>query len=91
MVSIEISLEVRRREIVKYEGITSKQIDLTLSFNLCRIICQFFMFSLDDFLGPVDDLSNVAIEDDAFDELQAVVNKTMKLKAKKDNNSAEKV
>jgi hypothetical protein len=46
---------------------------------------------LDDLLGPSDDLSNVAIEDEAFDELQAVVSKTMKLKTKKDNNSAEKV
>jgi len=42
-------------------------------------------------LGPDDDLSNVAIEDDAFDELQAVVNKTMKLKTKKENISTEKV
>jgi hypothetical protein len=42
-------------------------------------------------LGPNDDLSNVPIEDDAFDELQAVVNKTMKLKAKKDNISTQKV
>jgi hypothetical protein len=46
---------------------------------------------LDDLVGPDDDLSNVAITDDAFDELQAVVNKTMKLKTKKDTNSAEKV
>ena len=43
------------------------------------------------FLGPSDDLTNVPFEDDAFDELQAVVNKTMKLKTKKDNISAEKV
>ncbi len=42
-------------------------------------------------MGPDDDLSGIAIEDDAFDELQAVVNKTMKLKRKKDNISAEKV
>ncbi len=42
-------------------------------------------------MGPDDDLSNVAIEDDAFDELQAVVNKTMKLKTKKENISTEKV
>lgn len=46
---------------------------------------------LDDFLGPDDDLSNVVIHDDAFDELQAVVNKTMKLKTKKDTMSGEKV
>jgi U4/U6.U5 tri-snRNP-associated protein 1 len=45
----------------------------------------------DDLLGPDDDLSNVPIEDDAFDELQAVVNKTMKLKAKKDHISNERV
>jgi hypothetical protein len=42
-------------------------------------------------LGPTDDLLNVAIEDEAFDELQAVVNKTMKLKTKKDVHSNEKV
>ncbi len=42
-------------------------------------------------MGPDDDLSNIAIEDDAFDELQAVVNKTMKLKTKKDHISTEKV
>jgi len=42
-------------------------------------------------VGPDDDLSNIAIEDDAFDELQAVVNKTMKLKTKKDHISTEKV
>jgi hypothetical protein len=42
-------------------------------------------------LGPSDDLSNVVIEDDAFDELQAIVNKTMKLKTKKDSLSAERV
>ena len=46
---------------------------------------------LDDLLGPDDDLSNVAIQDDAFDELQAVVNKAMKLKTKKDTMSGEKV
>ncbi len=42
-------------------------------------------------MGPNDDLSNVPFQDDAFDELQTVVNKTMKLKTKKDNISAEKV
>ncbi|CAF0730011.1 unnamed protein product [Adineta ricciae] len=45
----------------------------------------------DDLVGPDDDLSNIAITDDAFDELQAVVNKTMKLKTKKESSSAEKV
>jgi hypothetical protein len=58
------------------------------------MIMNFFKrlyFYLDDILGPDDDLSGIAIEDDAFDELQAVVNKTMKLKRKKDNISAEKV
>jgi U4/U6.U5 tri-snRNP-associated protein 1 len=44
----------------------------------------------EDILGPSDDLSNVVIEDDAFDELQAIVNKTMKLKTKKDSLSAER-
>ena len=42
-------------------------------------------------MGPDADLSSFAIEDDAFDELQAVINKTMKLKAKKDTTSNEKV
>lgn len=48
-------------------------------------------FCLDDLAGPDDDFSNVPIEDDAFDELQAVVNKAMKLKTKKNIHSNEKV
>ena len=48
-------------------------------------------FCLDDLVGPDDDFSNAPIEDDAFDELQAVVNKAMKLKTKKDIHSNEKV
>jgi hypothetical protein len=55
------------------------------------IFFGIFYLYLEDILGPNDDLSNVPIEDDAFDELQAVVNKTMKLKAKKDNISTQKV
>ncbi|CAF2325116.1 unnamed protein product [Rotaria sp. Silwood2] len=43
----------------------------------------------EDMVGS-DDLSNFVIEDDAFDELQTVINKTMKLKTKKDSISAEK-
>ena len=49
-----------------------------------------FSLHLED-LDPDDDLANVAIQDDAFDELQAVVNKTMKLKTKKETMFAEKV
>ncbi len=56
-----------------------------------RQTIKIIYFYLDDILGPNDDLSNVAFEDDAFDELQAVVNKTMKLKTKKDSVSNEKV
>ncbi|CAF5001997.1 unnamed protein product, partial [Rotaria socialis] len=44
-----------------------------------------------DMMGPNDDISNFAIEDDAYDELQTVINKTMKLKTKKDSISTEKV
>lgn len=50
-----------------------------------------FLFSSDDIVGPDDDLSNFTVQDDAFDELQAVVNRTMKLKTKKDGNATEKV
>ena len=50
-----------------------------------------FSLYLDDLLGSYDDLSSVAIQDDAFDELQAVVSKTMKLKTKKDNVPSERV
>lgn len=46
---------------------------------------------LDDLVGPDNDLSNFAIQDDAYDELQSVINKTMKLKSKKDVLSGEKV
>lgn len=49
------------------------------------------MYYLDDDIVPDDDLSNVAFEDDAFDELQSVVNKAMKLKTKKEPLSNEKV
>ena len=48
-------------------------------------------FHLDDLAGGDEDLSSFTVEDDAFDELQAVVNKTMKLKSKKDTHSNEKV
>ena len=48
-------------------------------------------FHADDFVGGDEDLSSFTVEDDAFDELQAVVNKTMKLKTKKDTHSNEKV
>ncbi|CAF0871111.1 unnamed protein product [Adineta steineri] len=44
----------------------------------------------EDMLDADDDLSSFAVNDDAFDELQAVVNKTMKLKTKKDSISTEK-
>ena len=57
-------------------------------------ICKrgyMFCFYLDDLVGPDDDLTNVAVEDDAFDELQAVVRKAMKLKTMKTTNSNEKV
>jgi len=55
----------------------------TNDYNIC--------FVLEDISGRDDDLSNVPFEDDAFDELQAVLHKTMKLKTKKDSISTEKV
>ena len=46
---------------------------------------------LDDLVGPDDDLSKINVDDDAFDELQAVVNKTMRLKNKTAGTTTEKV
>jgi len=70
---------------------TSKERPATVSLDkLKRGLITTTAREDEDFLGPNDDLSHVAIEDDAFDELQAVVNKTMKLKTKKENISTEK-
>lgn len=58
--------------------------------NAFILISIFTGFSfLDE--GPDEDLSNFTVQDDAFDELQAVVNRTMRLKTKKENNTTEKV
>ena len=62
----------------------------TINFRRKKNTKKYF-YLLEDLVGPDDDLSNIAITDDAFDELQAVVNKTMKLKTKKESSSAEKV
>ncbi|CAF0787426.1 unnamed protein product [Rotaria sp. Silwood1] len=70
---------------------TSKERPPTISLDkVKRKIITTTATEDEDMVGPDNDLSNFAVEDDAYDELQTVINKTMKLKTKKDSISAEK-
>ncbi|CAF3360470.1 unnamed protein product [Rotaria socialis] len=70
---------------------TSKERPVTVSLDkIKRELITTAASDDEDMMGPNDDISNFAIEDDAYDELQTVINKTMKLKTKKDSISTEK-
>ncbi|CAF0844189.1 unnamed protein product [Rotaria sordida] len=87
------SISLRRAETRRPTAIvsTSKERPTTVSLDkLKREMITTTTTEDDDHLGPDNDLSYGPIEDDAFDELQTVINKTMKLKTKKDSISAEK-
>jgi len=89
----ETSVSLRPAETRRPTAIssTSKERPATVSLDkLKRGLITTTAREDEDLLGPNDDLSHVPIEDDAFDELQAVLNKTMKLKTKKESISAEK-
>jgi hypothetical protein len=85
----KISLDKIKRKLITTT--TTEDGKFSSEVGKKQIIIEIFSLYLEDILGPSDDLSNVVIEDDAFDELQAIVNKTMKLKTKKDSLSAERV
>ncbi|UJR33324.1 hypothetical protein I4U23_020774 [Adineta vaga] len=87
------SISLRPAESRRSTAIASSTKERPLSVSLNKIKRELITTNAadnDDLVGPDDDLSSFTITDDAFDELQAVVNKTMKLKTKKDSNSAEK-
>ncbi|CAF2062360.1 unnamed protein product [Rotaria magnacalcarata] len=71
---------------------TSKERPVTVSLDkIKRELITTAASDDEDMMGPNDDISSFTIEDDAYDELQTVINKTMKLKTKKDSISTEKV